>query len=286
MEILPIAFDSFSTRSMATLIKTDLNILIDPSIAIAPERYSLPPHELELKELEERINQIILLGKKADLIIITHYHWDHCPHPDAPHFNVLFNKKILLKDINKKINNSQRNRGLYVLKNLKEKAEIEFSDNKSFEFEKTYIKISEPVWHGEENTPLGFVNMIYIEYKNNSLLFASDIQGILNEDAFKIIVDLNPNILIMSGPAIYHARWKKKYTETSYNYILKIIENTKVSKIIIDHHLLRSLNYNKYLDKLREESSAFNVSILTAAEYLGIENRLLEARRKELYGIK
>ena len=87
----------------------------------------------------------------------------------------------------------------------------------------------------------------------------------------------------MSGPLIYHAKWKNEYTELSLTNILKVIENTQISKIIIDHHLLRSLDYKIYIEKLKEKSEYFDVKILTAADYLGIENRLLEARRKQLY---
>ena len=54
MEITPLAFDSFSTRSMATYVETkDIKIVIDPGISIAPLRFSLPPHPIEMKKLEE-----------------------------------------------------------------------------------------------------------------------------------------------------------------------------------------------------------------------------------------
>ena len=54
MIIIPIAYDSFSTRSMATIVKTDIKIFIDPSIAIAPYRYNLKPHRIELEELKKQ----------------------------------------------------------------------------------------------------------------------------------------------------------------------------------------------------------------------------------------
>ena len=54
MKIKPLAFDSFGARSMCTLVETrDIKIVIDPSVALAPKRYGLPPHEMELRKKEE-----------------------------------------------------------------------------------------------------------------------------------------------------------------------------------------------------------------------------------------
>jgi len=48
----------------------------------------------------------------------------------------------------------------------------------------------------------------------------------------------------------------------------------------LDHHLLRDLEYRK---KFHEVYEAGGDRIKTFAEYLGMENNLLEARRKELW---
>ncbi len=52
--IVPLAFDSFGVRSMATFVETDnLRILIDPGVSLAPIRYGLEPHPLEWERLNE-----------------------------------------------------------------------------------------------------------------------------------------------------------------------------------------------------------------------------------------
>ncbi|BFI73885.1 hypothetical protein YN1_8720 [Nanoarchaeota archaeon] len=283
MIIIPIAFDSFSTRSMSTIIKTDINIFIDPSVAIGPNRYNLKPHPIELKELKNKREEIIELSKSVDLIIITHYHWDHCPNPDEDHFKILYNKKIILKDINNNINNSQKERGRRVYNKLKNKAEIFFGDNKTFEINNTYIEISPPLFHGEENSPLGFVIGPYIEYKNKSLFFGSDIQGILNDKTLNYIIEKNPDYIILSGPPFYHPKWNNELTDVFYQNIYKLMENTKVSKIIIDHHLARSKDYLNVLGYLKNIGKNYGVEFLSAADYLNIENKLLEANRDLLY---
>ncbi len=276
MRIIPIAFDSFSTRSMATLIETDLRILIDPSVSIAPYRYGLPPTQEELEELNRKINEIIDLSNKVDIFIITHYHWDHCPHPNSEHIKALIGKQVLAKDF-RNTNKSQYLRGRQVLSVLKD---MEFVDGKTYEIGNTYIEFSRGVWHGENRSKLGKVIMVYIEYKGRSMIFASDIQGILTKDAKDFIIRKNPKILIMSGPPIYHYKWKKELEELNLRNISEVLDKTDIEKIIIDHHLARSKDYQTFL---LNYNTRFKNIFLSAAEFLGKKNRLLEANRDILY---
>jgi len=278
MRIRPIAFDSFSTRSMATLVETDIRIFIDPSISIAPVRYGLPPTEEEIAELDKKINEIIEIGERSDLFIITHYHWDHCPHPASDHIKVLIGKRILAKDFND-TNKSQYLRGKDVLSVLKE---VEFSDGRSYEIGNTYIEFSNGVWHGEEKSKLGKVLMVYIEYGKDSMIFASDIQGILSNKTKDFIIRKNPKVLIMSGPPIYHYLWKRKLEETNINNLIDVVRNTEIEKIIFDHHIARSKDYLNYIEKLNRDIK--NI-FMSAADFLGIRNRLLEANRDTLYSL-
>jgi Predicted hydrolase (metallo-beta-lactamase superfamily) len=63
----------------------------------------------------------------------------------------------------------------------------------------------------------------------------------------------------------------------------RIIDETDVKKMIMDHHLLRDINYKEKIADLYEYSEEKGVQILSAAEYIGRENDLLEARRRELW---
>ncbi len=285
IKIFPISFDSFSTRSMATFIKTDINLFIDPSIAIAPKRYSLPPSKLELNSLEEGKKKILELYKQANVFIITHYHWDHCPNPKEKHFEVFKSKSLfLIKNFNENINKSQQIRAKTVIEKAKKINpffHFQFADNKEFYFEKTYLNFSPALWHGVTNTPLGKVLAVEVSYKNDSLVFASDIQGILNEETKEWLIKTNPKILILSGPATYHHKWNKKLTDISNKNLIDFIEKTDVKEIIIDHHLSRDLNFKEKLEDVYKFGGQFGVKILTAAEFLGMKNLQLEAHRKE-----
>ena len=104
MKVTPIAADSLGTRSMATLVKTaDCSILIDPSVALGPMRYKLPPHPLELQKLDDDWQEIKKHARKSDILIVTHYHYDH-HNPDAP--EIYKGKTAFLKHPTKKINKS------------------------------------------------------------------------------------------------------------------------------------------------------------------------------------
>ncbi|MEM1608517.1 MAG: hypothetical protein QXG81_04510, partial [Ignisphaera sp.] len=59
MELNLIGFESLGVRSQATFIQVkNANIFIDPSAALAPRRYGLPPHRLEAKRLLEIFDKI------------------------------------------------------------------------------------------------------------------------------------------------------------------------------------------------------------------------------------
>ena len=76
--IVPIAFDSFGVRSMATFVETDdLRILIDPGVALAPIRYGLEPHLLEWQRHDESWEEVKQYAENADVLIVTHDHYDH-----------------------------------------------------------------------------------------------------------------------------------------------------------------------------------------------------------------
>jgi predicted metallo-beta-lactamase superfamily hydrolase len=268
---------------MATFVETDIRVLLDPSISISPKRYGLPPHDLELNALESGKQRIIDLIKRSDVLVITHYHWDHCPHPESEMISSIRGKTLIVKDYARSINKSQSERGKHFLSKVKSRNEILIGDNKEFEFRNTYIRISRPVWHGEPGSKLGYVLMVYLEHKKDSILFASDIQGVLSNDTFEEIVSFDPKTIIMSGPATYHYFWKDEATRRSNEYLKRIMEKTQVETIVIDHHLTRDINY---LDKIKDLilfGEQYKTSIKTAAEFMNKENLLLEARRRELY---
>lgn len=284
MKIKPLAFDSMGVRSMATYVETDQKILIDPGAALAPNRYSLPPHSLELAKLKELSGNIEEYMEESGILIISHYHYDHY----FPYDSNLYRFKILLvKDSKNNINHSQRDRSqkfLYLLDHLPKK--IEVSDGREFRFKETEIKFSPPMHHGAIASKLGFVVMTSISYENEKLIHASDVQGPDVDETTKWIISENPDTLIISGYPTLFIGWMlpQEGLMKSNENLIKILNETKVKTIILDHHLVRDINYPDKIKDVLFEAEKLSKKIVTAAEFSGIKNEFLEAHRKELYG--
>ncbi len=282
MKILPLAFDSLGVRSMATFVETDMKILIDPGAALGPSRYGLSPHPLEIQKLNELENEITKSADKSDILTISHYHYDHY----TPGANFYSGKTLLIKHPTEKVNFSQKGRAKDFLQEIEGKTKkIEFADGREFTFGKTKIKFSPPCFHGEAGSKLGYVLMCSVEYENEKLIHASDVQGPQVEETKEWIIKENPNLLIISGfPTIFLGwRFSKNGLDEGNRNLIEILEKIKVEKIILEHHLVRDLYYLKKISEVVEKAKELNKKILTAAEFLGKKNEFLEARRKELY---
>ena len=283
MKVTPIAADSLGTRSMATLVKTkDCSIIIDPSVALAPLRYRLSPHPLELQKLDEHWDKIKELSKKSDVLVVTHYHYDH-HNPDIP--EIYEGKTVFLKHPTKKINKSQRGRAKHFLEQLGElPVVIHYSDGREFSFGKTKIKFSKPVFHGTNNR-LGYVTEVCVEEKDKCFVFTSDVEGPSINDQVKFIIEENPDLVYLDGPMTYMLgyRYSKASLMQSIKNIMLIFVKTKIEKLIVDHHFLRDIRWGNRMNEVYTAAEKHDVKVMTAAEYLGLENVMLEARRKELY---
>jgi predicted metallo-beta-lactamase superfamily hydrolase len=282
MRILPLAFDSLGVRSTATWVETDLKILIDPGVSFAPLRYGLPPTELELKRLEELSQKVHEYAHEADILTISHYHYDHY-FPEADFYT---DKILLIKDPKKRINRSQKGRGKEFLKWVKDSPKLlEFADGREFKFRQTELLFSPPFYHGGEGSRLGYVLACSIKYRNRKLIHASDVQGPQVKATTDWIIQQNPDILILSGfpTMLLGFRSSKFGLHQSNNNLLRILSESKVKTMILDHHLARDVNYMNKIEEVTKQASDLRKKLITAAEFLGKEPELLEAKRKEFY---
>ncbi|MEM3478234.1 MAG: hypothetical protein QXM45_06090, partial [Archaeoglobaceae archaeon] len=240
------------------------------------------PHRVEIERMNEKWKEITSFVGRSDVVIVTHYHYDH---HNPEEVDVLSGKKILVKHPKEKINRSQMNRASYFLEKLKEKGiDFEFADGKRFEFGNTLLEFSKPVFHGA-NQKLGFVVEVYLSDSKNSFLFSSDVEGPIHEDQTAFILEKKPEIAFIDGPMSYMLGYR--FSRDSLN---KTIENLKrivevVETVVIDHHLLRDLNWRSAISEAISYAEQFSTKICSAAEFAGEKEDLLEARRKELYNI-
>ncbi len=295
IKVVPVAFESLGVRSMCTYVETpDIKVLLDAGVSLCPNRFGLPPHHREYVALRECRNRILELAEKADIVTISHYHFDH----HTPSFVDWVNhwssaeiaektyagKIVFVKSYRSNINPSQRQRGWMFHKTSGKKASrLEFADGRTFRFGETSMRFSVPVCHGEEGSELGWVLMTTIEYKDEKVLFAPDVQGPMSDQTAKMILKEKPMLAIMGGPPVYLAEYKvsPQKIESAMLNLETIAENVPIT--ILDHHILRDENWTKNAQSVIDKASGVGHRILTAAEYAGQMNKLLEAHRKILY---
>lgn len=283
MEIEPLAFDSFGTRSMSTLVKTDdVSILIDPGVALGPNRYGYPPHPIEIERLKQHWSKIIKYAKIAEVLIVTHYHYDHHNPNDA--LEIYNGKKVFIKHPTEKINFSQKGRAEYFIGQIKGLPQrIEYSDGKEFQFGNTKIKFSLPVCHGT-NPRLGYVTEVLID-DGYRFIHTSDVEGPSLPEQVEFILENLPNLVIIDGPLSYMLgfRYSQESLNSSTENMLKILEKCPLEAMIVDHHFLRDLEWQSRIEKVFEVADKKKIKVQTSAEYVGKPLDMLEAHRKELF---
>ena len=191
---------------------------------------------------------------------------------------------MLMKDSRKSINFSQRRRGWIFQKTTgKHAGEMRAADAKTFVFGETKLRFSEPVFHGLEDSLLGWILMILVESRGEKVLFAPDVQGPMVATTLEMILGERLDLLIIGGPPLYLVDFRVEEAD-----IKRGVENlarivSKVPEVILEHHLLRDAGWLECASPLFDTAERTRHKLMTAAEYAGSPNNLLECRRRELY---
>jgi hypothetical protein len=297
IRIVPLAAESLGVRSMCTYAETpDVKVLLDAGVSLCPNRFGLPPHPLEFRAIVEARRRITEAAEKAEIVTLSHYHFDHhtpsyedwlCnwTAKDETAKQIYQGKTVLIKNPKESINYSQRRRGwMFQKTGGKYAKKLEIADGKSFIFGKsTTVKFSEPVFHGPENSALGWVLMATIQYWDEKFMFAPDVQGPIAKRTLEIINDEKPQLLMIGGPPLYLSKFKvdENQIKAGMENFDKIVKT--VPYIILDHHILRDENWREKASSAFDAAREAGCKILTAAEFLGKENAFLEANRKRLF---
>ena len=292
--VTPLAAESLGARSMCTLVETsEVKVLLDAGVSLGPYRFGFPPHPREYRALGECRKRIVEAAEKADVVTISHYHFDH----HTPSYTDWFlhwsseeaarliyeGRLVLAKSYRDKVNFSQRHRG-WVFSNTggKYAERFEFADNRLFDFGDTSVRFSEPVYHGEGESDLGWLVMATIEHEDERVLFASDVQGPMYTPTLEIILKQKPNIVIIGGPPAYLSGLvEPEHIQTGIRNLEKLVQN--VPMVILEHHLLRDENWRALSQTIFETAAKAGHKVLSAAEFLGVKNSLLESQRKVLF---
>ena len=297
IKVTPLAAESFGVRSMCTLVETpDVTVLLDAGISLCPYRFRLPPHPIEFQTIKTLRKNIAEAADKAQVVTISHYHFDH----HTPSYEdwvvnwteagetarqIYQDKKVLMKNPRDKINASQRKRAWVFQKTGGKHAEsMENADGKTFKFgEETFLRFSEAVFHGSEDSMLGWVVMALVEHAGERFMFAPDVQGPMSTHTVELIKAAKPQVLMIGGPPFYLGGFKVSVAQLQLGLknLIAVVEAAPVT--ILEHHALRDELWRQKTTQVYAKAAEVEHKVMTAAEFAGHENPFLESKRKTLY---
>jgi len=149
------------------------------------------------------------------------------------------------------------------------KLKVLFADDKEFEIGKTKVRVTPPLFHGIEYDRVGWV--------------IADLQGPSIEDYAEWIIDENPDLLILDGPATYLFGYmvNRINLQRAIDNAVNIIKTIKAKLIIYDHHLLRDHLYKERMAAVYKEAKKNKKKLITAAEWLGKEPLILKLSKNK-----
>ena len=279
MHIVPLAADSLGVRSMATLVEVEgMRVLVDPGAALAETRYGLPPMQEERQALEEATARVVGALCQADAVVVTHYHDDHANL--LPY--VLSSTAIYLKA---PVTASEHRYIQELVPRLQHTGRaFAMVDGSTINLKDLTLTFSRPLAHGKPGSRAGSVMAVAVRSRDGCFVHASDVQGPLSATAIEWVLRQRPDILYLSGPPTYWRHYQAsdqadavtvRDIRTARSNLLTIMKYTGC-QVLLDHYLVRDPNFRRLYGEVFARGQ-----VQTAAEFLGLPERLLEARRRD-----
>nr|WP_320015376.1 hypothetical protein [uncultured Desulfobacter sp.] len=277
MKIDIIGAESLGVRGLCCFVTVgEQKILIDPGIALGFLRHGQAPHPAQIAVGEVIRRKIIEAWGLATDIVFSHFHGDHVPLVDANPYQL---DASLVSNLNSGVRIWTKSPDFLTAKErkrflaLNERLDAQWQD---WTTGAGLLKFSVPVPHGEKTERNENVIMTRIE---DDIVFVhtSDIQ-LLDDDTVDLVLEWQPDILLVGGPPLYLDKLSARLRNRAWRNALRLADS--VGKLILDHHLMRSLEGLQWLDSLSSESGR---RVCCAADFMGAPRRLIEAERKMLY---
>ena len=273
---------------MATYVETrDVSLLIDPGVALAPRRFGLPPHDVERERLRSLARVIEEHARRARILVVTHYHYDHHDLGRRIPLDVYDGRVVFVKHPEEKINRSQAVvRAPRFLKAIEGRPErLEYADGSYMRVGDTEILFSEAVPHGADSR-LGYVVQVAVREGDETFLFTSDVEGPALREQLRFALEVNPTVAYVDGPMTYMLgfRYPEEVLRASVENLITLISETHLRTLVLDHHFARDLGCWEHLSEVVSAARERGVKLILAAQEAGEDVKMLEARRRELYG--
>ena len=277
MKIEILGAESLGVRGLCCFVTVaEKKILIDPGMALGFLRRGQAPHPAQVATAEVIREKIIQAWGLATDIVLSHLHGDHVPLADANPYQL---DAARVADVNPGVRIwtkppeflSARERKRSAA--LKERLDARWQEGTPGV---DPLQFSVPVPHGEKTEHNDRVMMTRIE---DDIVFvhAPDIQ-LLDDDTVDLVLGWQPDILLAGGPPLYLEQLSSALRNRAWQNAVRLANLVDI--LILDHHLMRSLEGLEWLDRLFLESSR---RVLCAADFMETPRRLLEAQRKTLY---
>jgi hypothetical protein len=277
MRIVPLAADSLGVRSMATYVEAGATgLLIDPGATLASSRYGLPPSHEEWEALKRANDRISAYAARSRYVFVSHYHEDHFRSDPVTYAG----RVVLAKDPRRMVTGAQARRGQALWGALQGQAHVQAADGVLLRTLDLELKVSSPLPHGGEGSPLGHVVALSVvdHREPERFVFASDVQGPLSPVAAAWLIQERPTTLYLSGPPSYVEReLGTTAIDRAIDHLRRIIDTTGC-RVIMDHHAVRDPRFATRFERLWETGR-----VVTAAGHLGLAAQPLEARRDRLW---
>jgi predicted metallo-beta-lactamase superfamily hydrolase len=277
LEIL--AAESLGVRGLCCRVEAGNRVVvIDPGIALGLRRYGLPPHPLQVAVGRAARRRIVEALEGATDVVFSHFHGDHVPLVDANPYQLAFShlppnfpslRAWSLSPDGQTLTSQDRARELMDLFGPRFRVAEEVLDGP--------LSFSPAMPHGVGGPPFGNVMLTRVDLGGRVFVHASDIQ-LLDNATIDFILDWEPDWVLAAGPPLYHrALDARQRARAWFNARCLAAE---VGTLILDHHLMRSLEGQTWLEKLSLETGR---RVYCAADFMGRPRRLLEAQRREIY---
>ena len=280
MNLEIIGAESLGVRSLCCFIETgDRAILIDPGVALGYLRNSLLPHPVQVAAVEVLRSRIIDRWTRATDIVISHFHGDHTPLPDANPFQLSVKSLVGLND--RATLWTKGNGFLSPREKARAHAVSEILGKPMVRAEGLSdgpLTFSEPVRHGREGANAVTVMMTRVRGEI-TFVHGSDNQ-LMNGRAVEIMRGWAPDVLFTDGPPLYLSGTTEDDSALARKHALSL--SVPGRTLVVDHHLFRSRSGVCWFEELAAESSG---TVLSAAGYMGRPPLFLEADRELLYDL-
>jgi predicted metallo-beta-lactamase superfamily hydrolase len=279
MHIKVIGAESVGVRGLSCVVRTETRrIVIDPGLALGYRRFGLLPHPAQVAVGEKVRSSIIEALREATDVVLSHFHGDHVPLPDANPYQLNARDVVALCQTARFWSKGPEDLSEVMCRRRETLCKTLDRDLPNAEDQNQGpIMFSRSVPHGERNTNLGSVMMTRIEDSDGVFVHGSDIQ-LLDGEAVSLILAWRPDIVLVGGPPLYLSWLSLEQRERAWENALRLAG--AVDTLILDHHLLRSEEGLSWLERLASKTSH---RVMCAAGFMKHPIRLLEAWRAKLY---